>query len=162
MSIGSSLSFGGCCFLLSKRNNFPRATVMDWSTLLAGCCYTVAACLLVFFRETPLTVHMGTETACQGAWPLTIFAYTVSAMTVLAILLSLLSPHCAPLARFCRLIDDEPVADCSGEDSDTDRALPRPYACCGCLRRCRWLWASRHRYAPVDADPNRTTEMAVI
>jgi len=87
MMLGVCLAMGSILLLLSKRDDFKTPDDnLDWNLIMSGGFYSASGVILVIFHERRLPIHMGTTTACQGSWYLTIFGYVFASGTVGTIL----------------------------------------------------------------------------
>ena len=80
----------------------------DCNLILSGCFFSLAASILILFRDHSHGQHTGTSTHCQPAWPLTAGGYLLSmaALSCLSLTLCLFSRRCRGAADICCPVDD--------------------------------------------------------
>lgn len=80
--LGSCLVLGTMFMLAERKDGFSPNMEEAPNIILAGIGYTVAAALLLGYRENEAHEHVGRIAVCQGAWPVTLVGICFGAFTV--------------------------------------------------------------------------------
>ena len=91
------------------RGQHAASRLIDCNLILAGVFFSVAAGILILFRDHSHGQHTGTSTYCQPAWPLTAGGYVVALVTIalVGVAVCLVSPRCRGCADACCPVDED-------------------------------------------------------
>lgn len=98
--------------LAERKDGFSPNMEEAPNIIVAGVGYTIAAAILMAYRENTNHEHVGRIAVCQGAWPLTLIGICLGLFTIAASALSyvLMCVFGGPRAPLSDSLDDQPFS----------------------------------------------------